>query len=52
MKVLAVKVVMNSFTLLTLQVSESIDSQNVGVCKEIVSFKIKQGPSALGQGSL
>ena len=42
MKVLAVKVVMNALTLLTLQVSEAVHSQHVRVGKEVVVFQVKK----------
>ena len=42
MKVLAVKVVMNALTFLTLQVSEAIHSQHVGVSKEVIVFQVKK----------
>ena len=42
MKVLAVKVVMNTLTFLTLQVSKTVHSQYVGVSKEVVVFQVKK----------
>ena len=52
MEVLAVEVVMDAFTLLTLEVGQPIHAQHVRVAQEIVRLKVEQRSSALGKRTL
>ncbi len=52
MEVLAVEVVMDAFTLLTLEVGQPVHAQHVRVAQEIVRLKVEQRSSALGKRTL
>ena len=46
------KVFVYTLTLLTLQVGQSIDLEDVGIGQEVVILEIEEGAASLGKGSL